>query len=70
MDQEKYQRLKEELREAEKEVHQAVWPNINDAKDFQHVRDLKKQIRDLLLEKEVKPFSSLKTLLKDKQQIP
>ena len=39
--------LKKELREAEREMHQAVWPNINDAMDFEYVRNLKKQIRDL-----------------------
>ena len=38
---------KKELREAEREVHQAVWPNVNDAMDLEHVRNLKKQIRDL-----------------------
>ena len=41
---EELEKLKEELKEAEKEVYQAVWPNINDRMDWEHVLDLRQQI--------------------------
>ena len=41
-----YERLKEELAFALKEVRDAVWPNINDGQDIEDVRNCRKQIRE------------------------
>jgi len=39
--------LHEELREARRTIDTAVWPNINDAMDFEHVHNLEKQIDEV-----------------------
>jgi|TARA_R110001606_G_C14944836_1_gene599742 CHAD domain-containing protein len=41
------EKLHEELREARRTIDTAVWPNINDAMDFEHVHKLRKQIDEV-----------------------
>ena len=48
--QRKINKLGEEHVEARREVDNAVWPNINDAMDLEHVRKLSKQIDEAVIE--------------------
>tara|TARA_R100000750_G_C2302242_1_gene79287 strand:+ start:317 stop:556 length:240 start_codon:yes stop_codon:yes gene_type:complete len=41
------EKLEEELIEARRTIDTAVWPNINDAMDFEHVHNLSKQIDEV-----------------------
>jgi len=41
------EKLEKELIEARRTIDTAVWPNINDAMDFEHVHNLNKQIDEV-----------------------
>ncbi len=43
----KREKLEEDLRHIQREINNAVWPNINDAMDFQIRHELREQIAEV-----------------------